>query len=407
MSIESAAPPLQLPEHAEAIARNPTAAPRKEEAPDRSREEPEKKHSSNAEEKKKPGEKNEARRPSKWVFIIGGLILIAAITAGVMYYIHTLHFASTDDAYTTGHTHEISSRIAGTVQDVKVDDNQKVKAGQVLVTLDPRDNEVAVQRAKAQLSQSQAQVTNAQASILQAQGDLAQREAQTAQAEAQLQKAKLDFDRTNGLFQKDQKSVAKADVDATRAQLETSQASVRAAKANVLVSQAMLRSANAQLDVAKATEASSAAALHDAELQLSYCTIPAPVDGYIAKKTVESGQRVQPGQALMAVVESNVWVVANLKETQLEKVHPGQHTVVTIDSLPHHKFQAHVDSLQSGTGATFALLPPDNATGNFTKIVQRLPVKIVFEEDSVRDFRDKIVPGLSCEPEIDLRDSSK
>ncbi|MGI9088625.1 MAG: efflux RND transporter periplasmic adaptor subunit [Chthoniobacterales bacterium] len=143
--------------------------------------------------------------------------------------------------------------------------------------------------------------------------------------------------------------------------------------------------------------------VQEAELQLTYATVKAPVAGVIAKRTVETGKRIQPGQALMAVVESDVWVLANFKETQLARVRVGQHAEVEIDAVPDHKFSAHVDSLQSGTGSSFALLPPDNATGNFTKIVQRVPVKIVFDPHALEGFEKRVVPGLSAQPKIDLR----
>jgi membrane fusion protein (multidrug efflux system) len=131
--------------------------------------------------------------------------------------------------------------------------------------------------------------------------------------------------------------------------------------------------------------------------------VVSPVEGRVSKKTVEAGQRLQPGQALMAVVEDDVWVLANMKETQLNRIEVGQHVEIEIDALKGHVFTGRVDSIQAGSGASFALLPPDNATGNFTKIVQRVPVKMVFDADSIRDFRDKIVPGLSVVPKIDLR----
>jgi membrane fusion protein (multidrug efflux system) len=133
---------------------------------------------------------------------------------------------------------------------------------------------------------------------------------------------------------------------------------------------------------------------------LSYCSVIAPLSGRIAQKTVQTGNRLTVGQALMAVVEDNVWILANLKETQLERVQIGQPVEIKIDALPHHKFYGRVDSLQPGTGSNFALLPPDNATGNFIKIVQRVPVKILFDPESIKEVRDKIVPGLSTEPSI-------
>ena len=274
-----------------------------------------------------------------------------------MYWLHARNFESTDDAYTTTHVHEISARVSGTIEQVNVDDNQHVKGNDLLVALDPRDFQVALE---------------------QAEGQLLQRRAAASQAEANLTHAQEDYDRVIELSHK--QVVAKQDTDAAIATLKNAKGAMAGATADL---------------------AAAEAAKSNAELQLSYTKIIAPTDGIIGKKTAETGQRIQPGQALMAVVEQNVWVLANFKETQLARMRVGQHVVVHIDSIPGHDFSAHVDSLQPGTGATFALLPPDNATGNFTKIVQRVPVKIVFDDAS--DYRNLIVPGLSCEPKVDLR----
>ncbi len=165
------------------------------------------------------------------------------------------------------------------------------------------------------------------------------------------------------------------------------------AKENLKVAQAQQQAASAQVDAAQAQ-------VQNAELQLSYCTIVAPVSGRIAQKTVQTGNRVSVGQALMAVVEDNVWILANLKETQLERVRVGQPVEIKIDALPHYRFTGRVDSLQPGCGSNFALLPPDNATGNFIKIVQRVPVKILFDPESIKGVREKIVAGLSAVPSI-------
>ena len=301
-------------------------------------------------QKKKP-------RLSKKTLIRGGVILGVILITALLYWLHARNFESTDDAYTTAHVHDISTRVAGTIESVNVDDNQLVKEGQALLVLDPRDFKVAAEQARAQVFE---------------------RKAASEQAQANQVKAQLDFDRLSKLGA--QQVVSKQDVDNATAAL----------KAN-----------NAALTAAKADLATAEAALKNAELQLSYTTVVAPTDGRIAKKTAESGARVQPGQALMAVVEQNVWVLANFKETQLARMKVGQHVDVKIDALHGHIFGAHIDSLQPGTGSTFALLPPDNATGNFTKIVQRLPVKIVF--DDVGEYRDRVAPGLSCEPKVDLR----
>ncbi|HEX3619179.1 MAG TPA: HlyD family secretion protein, partial [Candidatus Udaeobacter sp.] len=294
---------------------------------------------------------------SKKTLIIGGIVLGVILIGVFLYWLHARNFVSTDDAYTTTHVHEISARVAGTVEHVNVDDNQFVHGAQPLVMLDQRDFKVAVEQARAQASQRRAA------------GD----EAQANQTHAQ-----QDYNRFTDLGSK--KVVSKQDVDNATAALKT---------------------ANGALNAAKADLAAAQAALANAELQLSYTTIVAPADGRIAKKTVETGAHIQPGQALMAVVEQNVWLLGNFKETQLKRMRVGQHVDVKIDAIPDHVFSAHIDSLQPGTGSTFALLPPDNATGNFTKIVQRVPVKVVF--DDVGKYRERVVPGLSCEPKVDLR----
>jgi membrane fusion protein (multidrug efflux system) len=232
--------------------------------------------------------------------------------------------------------------------------------------------------------------------VTQAQAGIAQKEAAAQRAAANLEKAQSDYDRATSLYQKDVKAVSKADVDAATAALHSAQGESAAAKADTAA-------AHAQLAVAHAGVATAQASVHDARLQLSYTRILAPVAGRVGKKNVESGERIQPGEALMAVVERDVWVLANLKETQLAKVKIGQKVTIEIDAVPDHDFIGHVDSFQPGSGATFALLPPDNATGNFTKIVQRVPVKIVFDPDSIRGYETRVVPGLSCQPKIDLR----
>src|SRR6266480_1876390 len=294
---------------------------------------------------------------SKKTLIIGSVCVGVLVIGVFLYWLYSRNFVSTDDAYITTHVHEISARVAGTVQGVNVDDNQVVKAGQTLFTLDQRDFKVAAEQARAQVLQ---------------------RRSAADQARANLDHAQSDYDRITKLSH--EKVVSKQDLDNATAALRTGKGAMDAATSD--------------LTVAEAT-------LHNAELQLSYTTIVAPADGVIGKKTVETGMRIQPGQALMAVVERNVWVLGNFKETQLARMRVGQHAEVKIDAIPDHKFGARIDSLQPGTGSTFALLPPDNATGNFTKIVQRVPVKIVF--DDVGKYRSRVVPGLSCEPKIDLR----
>jgi membrane fusion protein (multidrug efflux system) len=256
--------------------------------------------------------------------IVAAIVVVCVIG----YFIYqAMRHETTDDAYTAGHIHNISSRVTGTVLEVKVDDNQTVKQGDVLVVLDPTDYQVQVD-----------------------------------QAEADYEKAVADLQRAMAL--QGHGAVSQQDIDAD-----------------------------------KATAGVAEAKLKDAKDQLEYCVIRAPADGRVGHKTVESGNRVNVGAALMAISE-DVWVVANYKETQLAKMRPGQTAEISIDAIPDKKFKGYLDSWAPGSGATFALLPPDNATGNFTKIVQRVPVKIRFDPDSIRGYENRIVPGLSCEPSV-------
>jgi membrane fusion protein (multidrug efflux system) len=259
-------------------------------------------------------------------------------TAGVIGLIAVLFYAwdsftheETDDAYVTGHLHEISTRINAVVTEVPVNDNQFVHEGDVLVKLDPTEYLALV-----------------------------------AAAEANLKKAQSDLDRQQPLV--DLHAISPQDVDATRSTRD--------------------------VDLAQLTLA---------QLQIAYSTITAPASGYIGRKNVEIGNRVSSGQTLMVVVEPDLWVVANFKETQLAKMEAGQPATITIDSIPDRLFQGKVDSFSPATGNEFALLPADNSTGNFTKIVQRVPVKIVFDPDSVRGYEDRIRAGESAVVKVTLK----
>jgi membrane fusion protein (multidrug efflux system) len=282
-------------------------------------------------------QEKKTRKPFKWTPLkIVSLIVIAVvlIVVGTIYFINSNNHATTDDAYTTGHLHYISSRVAGTVIAVLVDDNQFVKEGQVLVKLDPRDYQVKVDEARANYL-----------------------------------KTKANDDRI--MVVKGDGAISKQDYDQSQASL--------------LVDQATLQ---------------------DALDQLSYCTICAPTDGYVGNKAVELGNRVEVGGALLDIVQDD-WVLGNYKETQIGHMVPGQRAVINVDAVPDHTFYGWVDSFSPGSGTTFALLPSDNATGNFTKIVQRVPVKIVFDQESTRGYESRLVPGLSVEISVDLKSVPK
>ena len=386
----------------------------------------------------------------------GSVVLTLLLIFGVRYLIWSAHHETTDDAYLEGHVHPISARVTGTVQQVLIDDNQHVVEGQTLVTLDPNDYRVKLDRAQSALDAARRQADTAQAAIrstsqsataqtTQAQGSIGdakasiqaskaavtaaeagvpRAEAQLNEANAMLQREETDLHRYEDLYAKEQvskqtldhqrasyqvavagRAAAQEQVNQARAQLIAAQQSVVRAESQLTKSEGGLQSAQAtrletrvregQFAAAQAAVAQAAAALQNAKLQVSYTIINAPVNGRIGKKSVEVGQRVQVGQPLLAIVEDQPWVVANFKETQLEKMRVGQPVEVEIDTFPKHKFHGHVDSLAPGSGNEFALLPPDNATGNFTKIVQRIPVKIVLDQDSTHGYENLISPGMS------------
>ena len=342
-------------------------------------------------------------------YLIGFIVL-----AGVGYWLfgfihHSLNYRETDDAYTEGHVHMVASRATGDIVEVLASENEIVKAGQPLARIDAREFETAVQRAQANLAEAQAMEAQAAAAIDQVKADEAQSQAgslqaqtQVSQAQAQLAMSTQDYDRNKELYGKDGRAVSKAELDSTEAAFKANTAALEGARANLAAVQAKelsaaanVKAAEAQLASATARIAVQQAAVADAERELTYTTIIAPADGRIGNKNIEVGNRVQVGQALFAVVEKSVWVVANFKETQLGRIQPGQEVELTIDTFPKRKFSGKVEGISPATGAQFALLPADNATGNFTKVVQRVPVKILFDDNTLAGLEDRMQPGLS------------
>jgi len=292
-----------------------------------------------------------------------------------------------------------------------------VKSGQVLARLDPLEFDIALQEAKAALAQQEAGVLQAQAALAQAKAQDAQTRAQEASSEAQVQQivaqlsmAKVNFGRDQRLFQTDVRAISKADVDTTQSAAQATTAALAGARADVIAAQARVQAGAAAVEAAQAEVASAntkvdagRAAVRDAERELSYVEIRAPSDGRIGNKNVEVGNRVQAGQALFAEVDNDCWITANFKETQLRKMYAGEAVEITVDAIGSRVFLGKLDSIAPASGAQFALLPPDNATGNFTKVVQRVPVKIVFDPESMRGFEDRLRPGLSAVVSVRVR----
>ncbi len=459
-------------------------------------------------------EKKKSRLP---IFIVGGLLLTAAIVGGI-YWLNLRQYETTDDAFIEGTVVQVSPKLSAYVKKVYVKENQLVKKGDLLVELDDRDFAARKAQTQAQMSVAQAQRDSAKASVdlvrqttkagvtqatsnvrtaqnnveqtrgsaeskrttidqansqLQtAQANLAQNQAQVstaqtavAQAEAQIPSAEAnleltrgDFERYQNLYQKgdvskqrlDQASNAlknaNAQIEVFRKQIASANAQLNVARKQVAVSQAKIGEAISnvktaeqnyqqslsQIDLTKSQVDESAGRLQDAnaaperiavnesqigaadaqikqaeaalgqnELELSYTKIYAPEDGFVTRKNVQEGQLVQPGQALMAISQKEIWVVANFKETQLESMKPGQAVEIRVDAFSGKTFRGKIDSFQAGTGSRFSVLPPENATGSFVKVVQRIPVKIVFDDQP--EEVEKLVPGMSVQPRVKVR----
>jgi membrane fusion protein, multidrug efflux system len=345
---------------------------------------------------------NGAKPPSgkrKPLFVLTIVVIILAIVGSIAWFL-ARGFQSTDDAFIDGHVIQVSPRVSAEVVAVHFTDNQEVTKGQLLVELDPRDYKVAVEKAQAQLLQAQANVQQVQAQAAQSSAQLSQAEAQLGQQSAQSDIASINFHRDASLYQQDLRAIAKQEVDTTKSSLEAAQATVEAARANVEAARAAVQAAQSQIGSAQAAVNVAQSAVDDANLQLSYTRITAAESGRITRKTVEPGNYVTAGQTLFSIVPHDVWVTANFKETQLARMKLGQPVRIRVDAFPGRDLKAHIDSFQLGSGARFSLLPSENATGNYVKVVQRIPVKIVFDEPL--DVLFNLAPGMSVEPRVDV-----
>ena len=376
---------------------------------------------------------------------IGGIVLVVA---GVFLWRYFTSYESTDDAQIDGHLNSISARVSGHVQKLLVEDNQYVQAGTPLVQIDPRDYQIAVDRAKAyyadalataqaaqvnvpitsvsatsQESSAQADVENARAGIAAARKQYEAALAQLAQAEANNVKAQDDVARYKQLVDKQEISqqqydqavatakASAASVDAARASAAATQQAVAQAQAKLAQAEANLRAARtapqqiavtrSRFQSAQATAERYKAELEQAELNLQYTLIVAPVSGIVTNRTVEVGQNVQIGQELMKIINlDDIWVTANFKETQLRHVRVGQPVTIHVDANGKD-YKGHVQSIAGASGAITSLLPPENATGNYVKVVQRIPVKITFDPGETKEH--VLRPGMSVEPKVRTR----
>ena len=392
-----------------------------------------------------PPAKQESKK-SPVVLIIFLVVLVVAVAGGVLWYLHASKYENTDDAQVNAHLSAISSRVAGTVTAVYVEEGQFVKVGQPIADLDPRDFQNAVDQAEGQLHQTQAQVSainpnvpitetsnlatvssseadlaNAAAGVAAAEGDYEAAQADLRQAEANSAKAQADVARYQPLVAKDevpreQYELVLATAKAQAASVDSKRALAAAARKivdqrNAALSQTKVRlaeaKANAPLQLAirkadivtrQAGVKTSATQVEKARLDLSYTKVTAPVSGIVSRRSVEVGQRVNAGQQMVQIAQTgNLWVTANFKETQLRRMRPGLRATIHVDAF-NLDLDGVVDSLPASTGAITSLLPPENATGNYVKVVQRLPVRLRFAPN--QPGMERLRPGMSVDPKV-------
>ncbi len=346
---------------------------------------------------------------------IGIIVLVLLLVIGSIIIFFYLRYKAThittDNAFIVGTIHTIASKVSGTVKTIHVRDNQSVKKGDLLVEIDPVDFDVKVKKASSKLDEEKAKLLEVEAKIETATRQLSEfkTKMETARANLDLQQAnrkqaEIDLKRAGNLYSKEaiskeryEKIKTKFDVVVAREKAATEQ--LRLAEMAVETQRAVIRQTEAAKTAKLSTIKEREAGLHVAELNYRYTKIYAPSGGYVTKKSVEVGNQIQAGQPLMAIVPLyDIWVIANYKETQLEKVKPGQKVKIKVDTYPNKTFKGKVESIMAGTGAVFSLFPPENATGSYVKVVQRIPVKIVLEEGTDPEHVLRI--GMSVVPTI-------
>ena len=376
-------------------ARPPASTPGQQWRPIESKAEQENKEKQEAQDKAKPM----SRGKKLLYWLIGLVVLGALVTAGVLYWLSARHFENTDDAFIDGNISQIASQVSARVIGIPVEDNQTVKAGQVLIRLDPRDFQVKLDQARAQRIQAAAQLDQARAQVLLKQANLEQAAANARVSEADLGQAQSDLARYRAV---DPKAISRQQLDTAGATSRGAVARLDASRQAVQAARAQIKAQEAAVAAAAATVAQADVGIANAILQLSYTNVVAPADGRVTRRSVHLGNFVSPGQALVAVVQNGLWVTANFKETQLSLMRPGQPVRVHVDACPDSELAAKIDSFQAGSGQVFSSLPSENATGNYVKVVQRVPVKIVFTDaDAVQKCR--LFPGLSVSPRVTVR----
>jgi len=331
-------------------------------------------------------------------------VIVPSITAaflvfvGLVAAIHSTYFQSTDDAFVEGRLITVAPRVSGPVVKLLVDDNDEVKAGDLLVEIDPKDYEVKLQQAEAKLAEAKAQLNINESDIDKNSSHLSESMEDVSSTQSKLEFAKKDHKRYDDMYKAG--IVSKQEFDKSQKDYEVSLANYKSATQKTNAAKSALDSSKAKTEAVQADIKKLEAEVEQAKLDLSYTKIYAPQNGMVASRSVESGNYLQVGQPLMQIVPKEVWVIANFKEIQLTNMKPHQPVTIKVDTYPGKKFKGEVQSIQRATGAKSSLFPPENAVGSYVKIVQRVPVKIIFKED-ISEYN--IVPGMSVVPKVKVK----
>ena len=334
------------------------------------------------------------------LFIFIALVLLIAAAFFANWYLVGRHYEHTDNAYVQGEITRISSQLAARIEQVHVQDNQHVQPGDLLVTLERGDFRLAVEQARANLAIREAELAQARSRLLQQNSLIAASQASVGVAQANLERSQVDLSRVEalrkpGFISEERVTTLSSDARVARSQRQKAEADLAAQRQQVDALEADVKRLQAQIDSARAE-------IEHAELNLGRTEIRSPISGIVGQRSARSGQYVPVGAYLMSIVpDEEIWVQANFKETQIGRMQVGQDAELTFDTYPDTPIDARVESLSPASGAQFSLLPPDNATGNFTKVVQRIPVKLTFASDN--PLKGRIRPGMSVDVKIDLR----
>lgn len=331
-------------------------------------------------------------KKKKTPLIIFGVLATVLLVYGAFKLYHSFTHESTDNAQIETNATPIVSRLAGYIDSVNVSDYQTVSAGSVLVKIDNREYEIAVEQAKADLLSAQADLSTANAQLVSTNANSKVAAANLSVQKVRLNKAKADYERDQNLFKEN--SITRKQLEDSKANFETAQKQLNANQDQLAFAESQISNNKAQIEKVQALIIAKKAALKNANLRLSYTNITSPINGKVGKTNLQPGQYVQPGQSLFTIVNNETfWITANFKETQIEKLHEGMEAEVKLDGYENVKINAKIASLSDATGARFTLLPPDNATGNFVKVTQRVPVRLSIE--NIADVKQYLKAGLS------------